>query len=366
MDAAAKAIIAKINKKHGAGTIVLGSDIQNPFLDRIPSGSLSLDVALGGGIANNHWLEIVGMESSGKTMLTLQIIATNQKRDPNWTVVWFAAEDFVDSYAQMWGCDLDRIIVVQENIMETVYETAIEFIESRSVDCVVVDSLPALVPGGESKKSMEDDLQPGLGARLTGQFFRKVGAGMGRAVTRDERPVVGLLLNQWRSKIGSYGDPRTTPGGVAKNYFCFQRIEVRRDEWIKNTKDQNIGQVLKVVNIKNKQAPPGRVALIDAYFDRGNGFEAGEFDVVKDVIAAGIAYGIIERAGAYFSFNDERWQGRNGLAKAIRQDPDLQEKIYSAVLSATALKPKSALPPRRRKRRVAPAPEKKVRSRPRG
>jgi recombination protein RecA len=351
VDSTVKGLIASINKKHGPGTVVLGSEITRPFLIRIPSGSLSLDVALGGGWPTNHWNEVVGQESAGKTFLVLKTIAANQKRDPKWTVVWFAAEDFVESYARMAGCDLDRIVVIDENTMETVYESAEQFIDSKAVDCLVIDSLPALVPKREEVGSMED-LQPGLAAFLTGKFLRKTGSGMKRTVTGpDERPVAGFIINQWRDKIGGYGDPRTTPGGKAKNFFYFTRVEVRRDEWIKNTKDEPIGQVLKVVNVKNKQAPPGRIAYIDAYFSAGNGFQAGEFDVVKDTVAAGIAYGLIEREGAYFSFEGNRWHGRAEMTASIRSDEDLQHKISAAVLSATGVEEKPKRPRKKTARR---------------
>jgi recombination protein RecA len=291
---------------------------------------------------------LLSHNSSGKTMLVLKTIAINQANDPNWTVVWFAAEDFVDSYAEMLGCDLDRMIVVQENTMETVYEAAIEFLDSDSIDCIVIDSLPALVPIREEEGKMEDT-QPGLGALLTGKFFRKAGSGMGRSVTEDERPIVGFVINQWRNKIGGYGDPRVTPGGLAKNFFYFMRVEVRRDEWIKNTKQEPIGQTLKIVNVKNKQSPPGRFAVIDAYFARGNGFQAGDWDIVKDIVATGLTYGLIERHGAYYSYDGNRWNGRTAMYKALRKDESLQDKLYDAVLNSTTVAEPELPPPPKKK-----------------
>jgi recombination protein RecA len=354
VDSAAQAVIAKINKKYGEGTILLGADIKHPFLERIPSGSLSLDVALSGGWPTNHWTEILGWQSAGKTMVALKTIATNQERDPHWMAVWFAAEDFVDDYARMMGCDLDRIIVMNEQRMEIVYEAALEFIENQSVDCMVIDSLPALVPMREVDGSMED-FQPGLAAFLTGKFFRKAGTGMGRAVGQEgDRPVAGFILNQWRNKIGGYGDPKISPGGLAKNFFCFVQVEIVREEWLKNTKGENIGQTLKITNKKNKQAPPGRVAHIDAYFAPGNGFKAGEWDSAKDTVEAGIAYGTIERSGAYYEFVGHRFQGRARMIDALREDEELHQKVRAAVLADSVMgeefeEPEPEPKPRRRK-----------------
>lgn len=314
---------------------MVGSEITRPFITRIPSGSLSLDVVLGGGWPTNHWNEIVGSESGGKTMLVLKTIAVNQKRDPNWTAVWFAAEDFVESYAQMFGCDLDRIVVVNENTIETVGELARDFINTKSVDAVVIDSLPALTSRREAAGTM-DDLQPGQLAFLTGKFFRMVGYGMGRSITdEDERPCTGFVINQWREKITSYGDPRTTPGGKAKNFAYFTRVEVAKDEWIETSKNKPIGQKLRIKNLKNKQAPPGRLAYVDAYFADGNGFKAGDFDTVKDLIDTGIAYEVIERDGSYYSFGGKRWFGRPKLVQSLRKDEELQEKLSAAVLTET-------------------------------
>lgn len=288
---------------------------------------------------------LLSHNSSGKTGLILKTIAHNQARDPDWTVAWFAAEDFVDSYAEMWGCDLDRIIVIQDQTMEVVFETAMEFINSNSIDCLVIDSLPALVPIREEDGSMED-FQPGLSAFLTGKFFRKAGAGLGRSVTDDERPVTGFIVNQWREKIGVlHGDPRTTPNGKVKNYFFFVRVEVTRTEWINNTRSNPIGQVVRVKNIKNKQSPPGRVAHVDIYFARGNGHEAGEWDVVKDTFNAALAYGIIGQSSARYSFGDVSWHGRPKAFAALRADPDLMDKIYDTVIDATTSQEEEPEPP---------------------
>lgn len=337
LDPALKAVIARINKKQGEGTVVLGSEITVPLIDTITTGSLNVDAAMGGGWAVNHFNEIIGNPSAGKTLVTLKTIAANQARDPSWMTVWFASEDFHEPYARMMGVDLDRVAVVEENVMELVYEMAIDFLRERSVDCMVIDSLPALVPSREDEKTMED-FQPGLGAFLTNKFFRKANPLMKRPLLGAERSVTGIVINQWRSKITQFGDPRTTPGGMGKDFFYFQRCEVRRDDWIDNTRGQHIGQTIKVLNVKNKLAPPGRQGFVDAYIDKGNGFEPGEYDLVKDIISAAIAYGVIDAArGGKYSFGDTHWQGRPRLDAAIREDARLRGSIRKAVLKATAL-----------------------------
>lgn len=328
--------MAKINKKSGAGTVILGSEIFQPLRETITSGSLSLDVALGGGWATNHWIEIVGHESVGKTLIVLKTIAANQKLNPNFTTVWFATEDFVDSYASMLGVDLSRIIVENENTMEAVYEHTIEFLDTRAIDCVVIDSYPGLVPAREEDATMEDN-QPMLAAFLTGKFFRKSNPSMKRSLTEDERPVTGFVINQWREKMTTYGDPRTTPGGKAKNFFYFQRVDVRRKEFIKNTKSEPIGQVIEIVNLKNKYARPGRVGQIDAYISTGKGFKAGDYDTVKDVVSAAIAYDVIKREGARnYSFGGQTWAGRPKLDAAIKSDAKLRGRVRRAVMTATS------------------------------
>lgn len=343
IDPRVKAVIAKIKKKHGDDTIVMGSDISLAKVPTITSGSLSLDVALGGGWAANHWIEVCGHESAGKTLIVLKTIAANQALDSNWTVIWFATEDFSESYAEMMGVDLDRVVVMNENEMEAVYESAKEFLDTRSIDCIVIDSLPGLVPAREMDGTMED-FQPGLVAFLTGKFFRKTNPSMKRSLVIEERACTGFIINQWREKIGGYGDPRTTPGGKGKNFFFYQRVDVKRDEWINNTKDDHIGQVIKVSNIKNKIARPGRVGMIDAYFAKGKGFEPGDFDLVKDSISAAIAYEVIERPDKlHYTFGGQTWNGRPKMEAALAEDAELAGLLRKEVL-AVALAPPPAPP----------------------
>ena len=340
MDPELLKIVAKLNKKFGAETVVLGTDIRDDVVSRMTTGSLALDVALGGGWPTNQWNEIVGEASNGKTAIALKTIAANQARDPEFTTVWVAAEQWVPSYAEMCGVDLSRVLVVSTNIMEEAYEAVIEVVQTKAVDCIVIDSLPALVPITEDEKNM-DEATVGRGALLTGKFFRKVGKASKRSLVENERPFIGLMINQYRMKIGvMYGDPKTTPGGEAKNYSFFTRVEVKRDEWIEHGTGQEkrrVGQTIRVRTLKNKTAPPSQTAYLDFYFSDGGKCDAGEYDFAKEIVALGIIYKVISRAGAYYSYRDQKWQGADALVASIREEVDLKEALEKDVRDAVRL-----------------------------
>lgn len=325
--------ITKLNKKFGTDMVILGTNIRDDAVGHMTTGSLALDLVLGGGFPVNQWSEIIGEASNGKTAVALKTVAANQQRDPEFTTVWVAAETWVPSYAEMCGVDLSRVYVVSTNIMEEAYEAVIEMVQTKEVDCVVLDSLPALVPMAEDEKDM-DEATVGRGALLTGKFFRKVGKASRRSLTEAERPFIGIVINQYRMKIGvMYGDPRTTPGGEAKNYAFFTRIEVKRDEWLEygtGQEKKKVGQTIKVRTLKNKTAPPAQVAYLDFYFDNGNCY-AGEYDFAKETVHLAILYKIITRAGAYYSYGDRKWQGADAVVNSIREEVDLREAIDKEV-----------------------------------
>ncbi len=329
-------VFAAINKKMGDDTIILGSEITESG-KRLTSGSIAVDVALGGGWPANQWHEVIGEASNGKTAIALKTIAANQEKDPEFTTVWVAAEEWVPEYAQMCGVDPSRVYVVSTNIMEEAYEAVIQIAQSKSVDCIVIDSLPALVPTTENAAEMET-ATVGRGALLTNKFFRKVGKASKRSLTKQERPFIGLMINQWRSKIGvMYGDPRTTPGGLGKDYAFFTRIEVRRDDWIESGTGQEkrrVGQTIKVRVLKNKSAPPSQVALVDFYFSEGGELPAGSFDFAKEILSIGMLNKVIKRAGAYYRYADRQWQGSDAMLSSIREEIDLRETLERDVLDS--------------------------------
>ena len=327
-----------INKKHGANTIIKGSEMRQE-LPRITTGVLAFDLMLGGGWPVNQWSEIIGDESSGKTALVLKTIAANQALDPDWVVLWIAAEEFVPEYAQAIGLDLERIWIVETNIMEQAYDLITKALDNRAVDCIVVDSFPALIPNDENEKMMEE-FTVGLGARLTSKFMKKSAKAQKRSMVNADRGCTGLMINQWREKIGvMYGDPRTTPGGKAKNYHYFTRVEVKRDEWIKE-KDEAFGQVIKARTLKNKTYRPQQTAQVDFYFADGStsGFKLGEFDTIKDIVNIAIAINAITRAGAFYSFNGQKWQGKDAVLASVREDLDLRNALTEVARNHFAVK----------------------------
>ena len=335
MNDEAKKTMMQLNKKFGDSFAVLASDIRGDVIPRFTSGSTTLDFVLGGGFPGNQWNELIGEPSHGKTAVALKTIAANQKANPNFTTVWVAAEQWVPDYAEMCGIDSDRVIVLETSVMEEAYDSVIAFAESKSIDAIVIDSLPALSPTPELEKSM-DEMTVGKGALLTNRFFRAVNNAMKRSLVEDERPVLGLIINQYRMKIGvMHGDPRTTPGGEGKNYAFFTRCEIKRDEWIEVGSGNNktrIGQRIKVRTLKNKTAPPQRVAYFDFYFENGGDCAPGEYDFAKEVASLAVVKEVIERKGGWFYFGERKWQGVESVISSIREEIDLLEELRKLVL----------------------------------
>lgn len=333
-------IAALINKKLGENTVVPAGNIRLP--KRITTGSLTLDVVLGGGWPMNHWVEIVGEASHGKTALALKTIAANQKTNPEFTAVWIAAEDFDSNYAKMCGVDTERVLIVETNSMEDAFDAVIQFMESKAVDLVVVDSLPALVPSAEDEKHMEE-FTVGRGALITNKFFRKVSAATKRDLVDEERPVLGIMINQYRMKIGvMHGDPRTTPGGLGKDYAYSIRCEVKRDEWLEVGTGQDkrrIGQTIRVRTIKNKTFAPQQTAYLDFYFADGGDVDSGSYDTGKEIIALAILNGIVERRGGWMYYGDRKWQGAPALIESLRGELDLKEELSRAVMDTLKSSP---------------------------
>ena len=336
INAEARKIMAQINKKLGDNVVVIGEDVRSDLIKRITTGSTTFDYVLGGGFPSNQWNELIGEASHGKTAIALKTIAANQAKDPEHTTVWVAAEQWVPEYAAMCGVDTSRVIVIETNIMEEAYDAVLAFAESKSVDAIVIDSLPALVPGPEDEKAM-DEMTVGRGALITNKFFRKAGAAMKRSLVEQERPILGIVINQYRMKIGvMHGDPRTTPGGEGKNYAFFTRSEVRRDEWIEGGTGVNktrVGQRIKIRVLKNKTAPPQRVAYIDFYFAPYSIYDAGDFDTAKEVAAMAIVKQIVDRKGGWIYYGERKWQGQEALVNSLREEVDFYEELREKVLT---------------------------------
>jgi recombination protein RecA len=318
-------------EKAGIPKLITASDMF--IAPRLKSGIGSVDLSLNGGWSGNRWVEVYGNESSGKTTSILNTIAYNQKINPEFMVFWLAAEPYDVEWAETIGIDNDRVTVLETQHMELGLQAVLDAANSHCYDLIVVDSYPALIADQEDIKGM-DDIVVAPGARVLGKFFRKMGS-----TFSAERPYTGFMVNQFREKIGvMHGDPRTTPGGKAKNFSFYQRVEVSRDEWIKEKLegypgDFYVGQTIKIQTIKNKAGSPKQVGTYDFYFaDSQKGFRAGEIDIAKDLVILARRYKIIAQKGGWFYFNDLKWNGVPAVQDAVREDMDLQEELYRLVI----------------------------------
>jgi recombination protein RecA len=216
--------------------------------------------------------------------------------------------------------------VADTRVMEDAYQIVCEMLDSRLVDAVVIDSLSSLTPTEEDDKAM-DEWQMGLGARLTGKFMRKSSVAQRRSLTEPDRPCLGIIISQWREKIGvMYGDNRVSPNGRAKEFFFMVRVEVRRDEWL-GTDKHRVGQTFKARVIKNKTAPPQRGALVDFYWEDYGTHKAGTYDTGKQLANIGMDVGVVELAGSYYKFGGKQWQGKEKFWAAVDAEELLQHQL---------------------------------------
>lgn len=338
----ALALVAEINKKVGPGTVSIASAMQH--YGRINSGSLALDVILGGGWAVGQWHEVIGNESSGKSTLVAKTIAANQEANPDFATLWVASETFDTEQNKALGVDVDRVAVLTTQNMELAFETIIQGCASRVFDAVVLDSYPALIAKAEDEKGIED-ANVAVGARLVGKFFRKVGAAMIRSLDQQDRPVTGFWINQYREQIGGfspYGPNLTTPGGRAKNFAMWTRVEVRRDEWIDEARTgkgkTRVGQSIKIKTIKNKSAPPQQVATVRLFFRDAPllGFNRGDTDTTAEYFTYAVLYDIITQGGGWYYHGDRKWHGKDKLLADIRAELDLQDELRARILEEAA------------------------------
>jgi len=322
--------ISQIEKRFGKGAIMkLGESAAMTPTASIPSGSLSLDIALGvGGIPRGRITEVFGPESSGKTTLALHTIAEAQKKGG--TVAYIDVEHALDpSYAARIGVNVDDMLISQPDTGEQALEIAEALVRSAAVDIVIVDSVAALVPQAELEGQI-GDTHVALQARLMSQALRKLAAAIGRSGTAV------LFINQLREKVGIvFGNPEVTPGGRALKFYSSVRIELRRSETIKQG-DEAIGNRVKAKVVKNKVAPPFRNAEFDIMFDHGISVEGGIIDL-------GVELGLVTKSGAFFSYGDVRLgQGRENARQFLREHPEIAQEIEQRI-RASAI-PQSASP----------------------
>lgn len=341
----ANSLNKQYGKEYGRNGIVAVSADEIIIPKRFTTGSLSLDVILGGGFPGNLWTEIRGKESAGKTSLMFKSIAANQRLDPNFHAFWVAAEWFNPDQAKALGVDTSRVTVVQTAQMEFALQAMLDAAQSQEVDMIVLDSLPALSPDEEVGKAM-DEFTTALGARLMNKWVRKAGHVSNRSMDGTERPFTGIIINQYRDKMGSPARPgmipQTTPGGHGKDYFYHVILKLAREDWITEKRngfgDVKVGQTIKATTEKNKTAPPQQAVSIDFYMRNAplSGFKRGEFDSAKDYMTMAILFGVVNKKGAWYYFKEEKWHGKDELLAALREDISLREEIAELVLSVAS------------------------------
>jgi recombination protein RecA len=308
----------KIEKDFGKGSIMRLGERPNVNIDVIPTGALSLDLALGvGGIPRGRIVEIYGPESSGKTTLTLNLIAQAQKKGG--IAAFVDAEHALDPiYAKKLGVNIDELLISQPDTGEQALEITEQLVRSGAVDVVVVDSVAALVPKAEIEGDM-GDAHMGLQARLMSQALRKLTAVVGKTRTTV------IFINQLRQKIGVYmGNPETTTGGNALKFYCSLRMDIRRIEILKKD-GVEYGNRVKCKIVKNKVAPPFRIAEFDILYGKGISVEGSVIDVATEM-------GIVKKSGTWFSYEETRLgQGREKARDFIIENPTMMAEIDQKV-----------------------------------
>lgn len=311
--------ITQIEKQYGRGSIIkLGQDGAVIDIPVISTGSLALDHALGvGGVPRGRVVEIFGPESSGKTTLALHIIAEAQAKDG--VVAFIDAEHALDlAYARRLGVNVDELLVSQPDTGEQALDIAEILVRSGAIDALVIDSVAALAPRAEIEGEMGDQ-QVGLQARLMSKALRKLAATINRSRT------CVIFINQIRMKIGVlFGNPETTTGGNALKFYATQRLDIRRIASIQEG-DKSIGSRTRVKVVKNKIAPPFRTAEFDIIYGSGISKEG-------DLLDLGVALDVIQKSGAWYSFNEERiGQGRENTRRFLAEHPDIMKNISEQV-----------------------------------
>jgi len=315
--------VKKIKEKYGEGSIMKLGEAKRVDVDVISTGSISLDLALGvGGIPRGRVVEIYGPESAGKSTLALHIVAEAQKKGG--IAAFVDAEHALDpEYAKNIGVKINDLLISQPDNGEQALEIVDTLVRSGAVDVIIIDSVAALTPRVEIEGEM-DQQHIGLQARLMSHALRKLTAIIGKSNTSV------IFLNQIRHKIGVFfGNPETTPGGMALKFYSSVRIEIRRAAKIESM-DKIVGNRVKVKIVKNKVAAPFRTAEFDILYDEG-------ISRASDMVNTGTQYGVVQKAGAWYSFGDQRLgQGVEGARQFIKENPKIEKQILSAIQKAVA------------------------------
>ena len=316
---ALQAALAQIDKQFGKGSIMrLGDGEVVEAIEVVSTGSLGLDIALGvGGLPRGRVIEIYGPESSGKTTLTLQVVAQMQKLSG--TCAFIDAEHALDAqYAQKLGVNLQELLISQPDTGEQALEIVDALVRSGAVDLVIIDSVAALTPKAELEGEMGDSL-PGLQARLMSQALRKLTASIKKSNT------MVIFINQIRMKIGvMFGNPETTTGGNALKFYCSVRLDIRRTGSIKRG-EEVIGSETRVKVVKNKVAPPFKTAEFDILYGEGTSREG-------EIIDLGVVAKIVDKSGAWYAYNGEKiGQGKDNTREFLKEHPEMAQEIETRI-----------------------------------
>jgi recombination protein RecA len=319
---ALKLTLDKLDKTYGKGTVMKMGDQVVLEVDTIPTGSLGLDLALGvGGYPRGRVIEIYGPESSGKTTMTLHAIAEAQKKGG--IAAFIDAEHAFDrTYAANLGVDIENLIISQPDNGEQALEITDNLIRSGAIDIIVIDSVAALTPRSEIEGEMGDS-KMGLHARLMSQALRKLTG----SISKTQCTV--FFINQLREKIGvMFGNPETTTGGNALKFYASVRLDIRRSTQIKNTDGGVMGNKTRVKVVKNKVAPPFRLAEFDIMYGEG-------ISKVGEIIDIGVDYEIIKKSGSWFSYDDTKLgQGRDSVKSLLLDNPELMDELEQKIKEA--------------------------------
>lgn len=316
---ALQAALNQVNKQYGQGAIIKMSESPNTNVEVISTGSLNLDIALGvGGLPRGRIVELYGPEAAGKSTLAMSIVSEAQKAGG--VAVYIDAEHAMDTeYARKIGVNVDEMYLVQPSSGEQALDICETMVRSNSVDLIVIDSVAALVPQQEIDGEMGDALV-GAHARLLSKACRKLTAAI------NESRCIVLFINQLREKVGvMYGNPEVTTGGHALKYYSSVRLDIRRVEAIKGKGSEVIGNHVKVKTVKNKVAPPFRVAEFNIIFGKGIARD-------EEIVDAAVTMEIISKSGAWFFYKDERWQGKERVKEALAANDELRKEIEDAVM----------------------------------
>lgn len=337
---ALQAAMANIEKNFGKGSIMKMGDEKIEDVEVIPSGSISLDAALGvGGYPKGRIIEIYGPESSGKTTLAIHAMAEAQKQGG--IAAFIDAEHAFDRfYAQKLGVDVDNLLISQPDNGEQALEIADQLIRSSAIDIIVIDSVAALTPKAEIEGDMGDN-KVGLQARLMSQALRKLTATVSKTKTTC------IFINQLREKIGvMFGNPETTTGGNALKFYASVRLDIRKSQTLKDG-DNILGNLVKVKVVKNKVAPPFRRAEFEIMFGEG-------ISRVGEIVDLGVQYGILKKSGSWFSYQDSRiGQGRDAVKAILRDNPELCDEIADKIFAAMSNTPASQVESKEEEREAA-------------